>query len=745
MKQRQRQKEKRKKVFGWIFRIALIIGIILLLVQIYRCSTEEYTLELLGDNPQVINQGDDYKEKGYRFVDKDGKQVSKKLHNKLAKDVRIKGVSAINTMKIGEYSVEYHYRKQVETRIVRVKVPENKKSTPVKKEDKSTSDDGEEDSDSDAALDSSEKQSDGNAKEIAKNSSGNNVKSDDKSDSIGSKKPDDKKPGSNESGNKKPNKPEEDKNEEDKNDGDDDKNDDDKPTTPSKPEDQTPDVSGLSLNDSTVVYNGKTYSIKVGGKCPKDVTVSYTYNGKPASGAIDAGKYAVEAEIKYKNKVLRNMKATLTILKGNYDRDKFIFNSITVNHDGNEHSIFVDAASLQDGVRVDRYEGNGVKDIGIHTVKCYLVGDSKNYNPIEPLTAQITIKGTYDISEALKTFGDKSVTYTGSSYSITLDESKLPTDVTVSYTYNGKPASGATEAGEYIVEASFKGNGLYNPIPSVRVTLTIKKGTYSITGVTLPKQTKQYQKGVSQTLEIVGSLPPDVTPIYTYEGDDPNHILPGRYNVSVRFVGDSKNYNPIGLTLNAVLTIEGEVDDGEDPSTDPDKPDIDNPGNTDNTDVTNPDNSDINNPDGTEGDKDVTDPDESDIGNPDGTEGDKDVTDPDESDIGNPDGTEPVPVLETPEKTDVVENSEAEADAAVKKAAEEAAAKKAAEEAAAKKAAEEKKAAEAAAKKAAEEAAAKKAAEEAAAKKAAEEKKAAELAAKKAAEVAEAEVAKSEE
>ena len=78
-------------------------------------------------------------------------------------------------------------------------------------------------------------------------------------------------------------------------------------------------------------------------------------------------------------------------------------------------------------------------------------------------------KATYDMSNVF--FNDKSVTYTGDAYSITVTGT-LPVGVTVSYTNNGK-----TEFGTYTITANFTGSEYYNSIESMTATLTIGKAT----------------------------------------------------------------------------------------------------------------------------------------------------------------------------------------------------------------------------------------------------------------------------
>lgn len=71
-------------------------------------------------------------------------------------------------------------------------------------------------------------------------------------------------------------------------------------------------MTGLSLSNKTVTYNGEAQALAVAGTLPAGATVDYTYNGD-AEVPSDAGTYAVEATVSatgYEDKVLN---ATLTI------------------------------------------------------------------------------------------------------------------------------------------------------------------------------------------------------------------------------------------------------------------------------------------------------------------------------------------------------------------------------------------------------------------------------------------------
>ena len=88
------------------------------------------------------------------------------------------------------------------------------------------------------------------------------------------------------------------------------------------------------------------------------------------------------------------MTATITIEKKatGDNTDSVVFEGITVLYDGNSHSIYV--ANLKDDYTVT-YEGNGVKEVGTHTVTAKIF--DKDNNLVHELTAKIIIMESTDV------------------------------------------------------------------------------------------------------------------------------------------------------------------------------------------------------------------------------------------------------------------------------------------------------------------------------------------------------------
>ena len=101
---------------------------------------------------------------------------------------------------------------------------------------------------------------------------------------------------------------------------------------------KTYDMSGISFNDASFVYDGEVHSIEIEGTLPEGVTVTYLNNNK-----INAGVYEVIASFEGDNKKynpIEDLKANMTIVKKDLSNIKM--NDKTVTYDGKEQSIEIE-------------------------------------------------------------------------------------------------------------------------------------------------------------------------------------------------------------------------------------------------------------------------------------------------------------------------------------------------------------------------------------------------------------------
>lgn len=319
------------------------------------------------------------------------------------------------------------------------------------------------------------------------------------------------------------------------------------------------DMSGVSLSDKTVTYNGSKHSLEIDGQLPNLVNVRYFYNNSIADGKINAGDYVVKASFSTTDsnyKVISYLTANLRIEKATYNMSGVAFEQKEFTYDGKEKSLKL-VGEIPSGVTVKYYyngtSSTGVTNAGSHSVVARFTGDA-NYNTIDAIrTTMVIQKATVD--ENIVLFNNKTVTYNGSRQYITINGT-LPSEVTVTYRYESTNAYfyGETYPGEYEIVAKFDTGVNYNKIPSKTATLTIEKINYDMSAVVFEDKTFEYD-GTAKSLEISGKLPTGVNVEYYYNNNIFTGLVEqGEYEIVAKFTGDTRIYNDIP-SLNATLTI----------------------------------------------------------------------------------------------------------------------------------------------------------------------------------------------
>ena len=156
--------------------------------------------------------------------------------------------------------------------------------------------------------------------------------------------------------------------------------------------------AGVSFEDLTVEYDGKSHSIYVSG-APDFAEITYTNNSK-----ADVGTYTVSAKISAPNYETLTKSAKLTINKANMENVSF--EDASYLFDGKSHSLTVKNAPSGSSISYRRTNGSGTntfKDIGVYEVEATIT--NKNYNT-KVLNATLTIMGSSSV--------------------ISIDESKIP-------------------------------------------------------------------------------------------------------------------------------------------------------------------------------------------------------------------------------------------------------------------------------------------------------------------------------
>ena len=152
-------------------------------------------------------------------------------------------------------------------------------------------------------------------------------------------------------------------------------------TTPPTP------ITGVTLSNKTVTYNGQEHLIVVEGEIPDGVTVTYSSNA-----GTNAGTYNAVALLQGEGYQPLQLTATLTIAPAPITG--ILFENGTVEYDALPHSIYI-MGNVPAGVTVN-YTYNGqdvdeVTDAGKYEVKATL--SSPNHETLV-LTATLNITAT---------------------------------------------------------------------------------------------------------------------------------------------------------------------------------------------------------------------------------------------------------------------------------------------------------------------------------------------------------------
>lgn len=156
------------------------------------------------------------------------------------------------------------------------------------------------------------------------------------------------------------------------------------------------EITGVTLEDLTVPYDGKSHTLSVSGEVPIGVTVSYTNNTKTESGT-----YTVTASLTGRGFEPLTLTATLTIeplpVSG-----YFYFYSKGYLYDGREHSVVVDSNSVGYTVTYKCLNHSGTntfKDVGFYYIEATIKQDN-NHISKRYATLTITTEATFGVDSS---------------------------------------------------------------------------------------------------------------------------------------------------------------------------------------------------------------------------------------------------------------------------------------------------------------------------------------------------------
>ncbi len=288
------------------------------------------------------------------------------------------------------------------------------------------------------------------------------------------------------------------------------------------------DITGVTFEGDTVVYNGTEKSVLISGTLPNGVNATYENNT-----GTNVGTYTATATLTGANYTTKTLTATLIINPA--EIVGITFSGATYKYDGSVKRIEIEG-TLPDDVTVSYTNNEGI-EAGNYPATAVIKGD--NYktltlNAILSITEPTPVP-KQDITGI--TLKDGKFTYDGSKKSIAVDGTP-PKDVSINYSVTGD----AINVGTYPVVATLSGEGYNELVLQANIVIV----PADIKGITYYGKEITYT-GEEFELLIEGTLPDEVSIKYT--GNKGTNV--GDYYATAVISG--ANYNT--LTLSAILKI----------------------------------------------------------------------------------------------------------------------------------------------------------------------------------------------
>ncbi|MDR0228337.1 MAG: MBG domain-containing protein [Flavobacteriaceae bacterium] len=293
------------------------------------------------------------------------------------------------------------------------------------------------------------------------------------------------------------------------------------------------ELNRLTFNDATYRYDGTVKSLKVSGRIPNDLVISYVNNNQ-----IQVGSYTVIATIDGGNNY-HNTTFTATLTISDVEDTKpslndIVFEDKTVKY--NKGIQTIEATNLPSGVTVS-YFPNLLEDAGEYIVTATFM---YNNTVIGVRKAALIIeKIPFDSSIQLQR---KLVYYNGQEQEL-LIIGTLPEGTTATYVNNKHKNTGT-----YEVDVTLSGKNYI----TTRKTNFFSILKAKIAGLIFKDQTFKYD-GQPKSLMVSGNIPSEVN--ITYNNNEQTEI--GKYLITASIDGGKNYYN---TQLTATLTIEADPD-----------------------------------------------------------------------------------------------------------------------------------------------------------------------------------------
>lgn len=255
-------------------------------------------------------------------------------------------------------------------------------------------------------------------------------------------------------------------------------------------------ITGVTLTNDTVAYDGLPHSLRVTGNVPSDVICSYTYNGEAAEEVTDPGTYTVVATLSGVGYTTLTLRAELKITA---KLDKLY----TYSFGGKvyfQNPLHDNLLYVWDGTKLSKVQGNETPQFfTADSRNLYFVSKGFLRSSVKSIAADGTVSlFLSDGGEYLTTdgtylyFAKNSVVNTGNANGIYRIRISHGADDAPEKLTDGK-ASYLTVVGSYLYYAAGSDKGLLTRIPTAGGTPETLTGNaihrYSIDAKTLTKMT----------------------------------------------------------------------------------------------------------------------------------------------------------------------------------------------------------------------------------------------------------------
>ena len=226
----------------------------------------------------------------------------------------------------------------------------------------------------------------------------------------------------------------------------------------------TPSFTNIVFNDVTIDYDGNEHTIVATG-IPADASVTYTNEGP----FVLPGKYDIGVKVEKEGYLTYEDTATLTINALTFTN--VVFNDLTIDYDGKEHTIV--ATGVPAGASVTYTNEGPYTNAGEYTISVSV--SAQGYNTYTK-TAKLTIN-KIDFPSSI-VFDDDKVMYTGTEKSIEIS-GDVPVGTKIVYTNNKGTKVGTYEASVTLTNPNYNPKTMYATLKIYNV-LNVAKDTLNI-------------------------------------------------------------------------------------------------------------------------------------------------------------------------------------------------------------------------------------------------------------------------